>query len=431
MAHLCRFLAMWPGSFLLALGLLSSSCNPLVVESEQEFYHLSNGDSLRMPKHLSETLFTFSNRSKETISFWLVDSGGHDFSSSRALLEPIKEKNSSDAAIAMALWKLVCESGGHEDFTMTHALQDNTQPLALMRYPGFMCGEKAGILAHLAHSAGLPSRVVGLKRHVVTEIFHDAQWHMYDADMNRIHMNENGHVASVHELHANPQLLDDDFKVEHFSGAYLSIFPYRSHFGPSTPTPFDIDPGVSLECSPVELKFDLKSSDALSFKVMRRSRWKRLFSRSVRQFDVEMTLLRTIAINDMANPGSSDGCAQFTIPFHLQELGLTLKSEQEKPVQVTFKGCQTETGIEKRSVVILAPSERSAKLTFDSFSGGEIFYEWRLDATASSASEDSVQIEARYVLNGLICPLATEAPVIFMISSATDSAVLPLQLQIR
>lgn len=431
MAHLCRFLAMQPRSFVLALGLLSSSCNQSFVESEREFYHLSNGDSLQMPKHFSETLFTFSNRSEETISFWFVDSGGHDFSSSSALVKPILAQNSSDAAIAMALWKLVCESGGHEDFSMAHTLHDNTLPLSLMRYPGFMCGEKAGILAHLAHTAGLPSRVVGLKRHVVTEIFHDEQWHMYDADMNRIHMNENGHVASVHELHTNSRLLDDDFKIEHFSGAYLSIFPYRSYFGPSAPTLFDIDPFTNLQCSPVELIFDLQPSDEISFKVIRKSRWKRLVSRSVRQFDVEMTLYRTIAVNDMANPDSAEEGVLFTLPFHLQELGLTLKSKQEKPVQITFKGCQSETGIEKRSAVTLAPSERSAKLTFDSFSGGEIFYEWQLYATASAASEDSVQIEARYMLNGLICPLATEAPVIFMISSATDSAVLPLQLQIR
>jgi hypothetical protein len=96
-----------------------------------------------------------------------------------------------------------------------------------------LCGEHAWLVYELALQEGLAARVWGLNGHVVSEIFEDGRWKMYDADYGVFFVDGQGNIASLDELAANPDLivnpiytlpLRDILLGSPYSAAYASYF---------------------------------------------------------------------------------------------------------------------------------------------------------------------------------------------------------------
>ena len=62
------------------------------------------------------------------------------------------------------------------------------------------CDDFAAIFANLCRAKGYPARVWGLSGHVVTEVFYDRGWHLFDPTTVRYLQNDSGTVLSYDEV---------------------------------------------------------------------------------------------------------------------------------------------------------------------------------------------------------------------------------------
>ena len=69
------------------------------------------------------------------------------------------------------------------------------------------CGQAADLMQLLSSDRGIPARVWILGGHVVSELWSEGGWRMYDADYGVFFLNRSGKVASVAELEADPSLI--------------------------------------------------------------------------------------------------------------------------------------------------------------------------------------------------------------------------------
>lgn len=73
------------------------------------------------------------------------------------------------------------------------------EPHLLANLNAGICHQTSIAIVKLSEMVGLPARVVWLDGHVVSEIFYDNGWHLFDADQD-IFFRDNGSVLSVDEL---------------------------------------------------------------------------------------------------------------------------------------------------------------------------------------------------------------------------------------
>ena len=150
---------------------------------------------------IRQSQMLISNMSDSIITFLVEPNfNNYKYGDINEMIKSIYNDSMCDEKKVKLLWIFVIVSGDNGDFDIQHNLNDNTHPLALVRYPQFMCGEKAGILANLAVYAGFKSRRIALKGHEVCEIFYDNEWHMFDASFNCFFYKEDGTVASIEYL---------------------------------------------------------------------------------------------------------------------------------------------------------------------------------------------------------------------------------------
>lgn len=154
------------------------------------------------------TNFFFKNLSTNTpATFWFYSQSGINYHSAATILSSVLLPQMSDEEKALAIWRVTATSGHHYEYDYDHNLKDHVDPISLVTFPYFMCGEKAGIMANLAIIAGFMARNVSLKGHEVAEVWYNNSWHMFDADENCIFRNKTNQIASVEDLHLHPDLI--------------------------------------------------------------------------------------------------------------------------------------------------------------------------------------------------------------------------------
>lgn len=104
------------------------------------------------------------------------------------------------------LWRFVRDSVYHElSLTSRRWLYD---PWVTLNSLGWgLCGHVAGTFVEIARAAGYEARVWGLEGHVVPEIRVNGEWQMFDPDISVYYRAEDGTIAGVEELAANPNLI--------------------------------------------------------------------------------------------------------------------------------------------------------------------------------------------------------------------------------
>lgn len=144
-----------------------------------------------------------NNSDTATFQCWWQNQHAPNYRSPDDMLRSVLNDSMTGEQKAIALWKLVSQSGFHYDYAYDHALLDHVDPFSLLTFPYFMCGEKAGILFNLCRYAELDSRIVRLKGHIANEVYYDNGWHYFDADERMAFVNDKGTVLSAHALKNN------------------------------------------------------------------------------------------------------------------------------------------------------------------------------------------------------------------------------------
>jgi len=74
------------------------------------------------------------------------------------------------------------------------------------------CGMAARITSTLAKMAGLEARIWGLSGHIVSEIFYDGEWHIFDSDAGVFYLkDDNKTIAGMDDLVKEPWLIERTF----------------------------------------------------------------------------------------------------------------------------------------------------------------------------------------------------------------------------
>jgi hypothetical protein len=169
-----------------------------------------------------------------------------------------------DYSLATRIWRF-----GREN---RHHVRPVTQVNYWFRTPALFfnslgtvhCGGISRLIYHLAVSAGLQARVYGLTGHVVVELFVNGRWQMYDGDYGVFFLNRNGEIASVADLEADPDLIENPLLPMAWNGKWS---PYQQAYSNYFSTRLDNFIG-QLWLSPLEdegLDFTLPPGGTIEF----------------------------------------------------------------------------------------------------------------------------------------------------------------------
>lgn len=128
-------------------------------------------------------------------------------SSIEQIVQTATEGVSGDEAKAMALWDFIVKNRTHD--WPSHSGDEAFDPIKLLSVYGYgFCSHAAKALAILANHAGLETQVRHAKgQHVVCEILIDGRWAMFDPDGEVVYRTNEGRIASVDEIRADPALV--------------------------------------------------------------------------------------------------------------------------------------------------------------------------------------------------------------------------------
>ena len=139
-----------------------------------------------------------------------------DFSSIPALLASPRFAGREGEQLALAIWEFMVDEreGFYHFWTPLERLTGQMvhDALKLLNVFGWgLCGTSANTIAILFAHAGLPqARVVGIKGHVVPEVFYGGAWHLLDPDLHAFHRKhppDESRIASVADCVADPTLV--------------------------------------------------------------------------------------------------------------------------------------------------------------------------------------------------------------------------------
>jgi hypothetical protein len=141
-----------------------------------------------------------------------VVANGKDWSSLGTMLSGIVRPGMTDEQKARAIWQFT-RSTNYQWWTVSEWASEAGDPVKYFNYYGYgLCSDIAGALASMYERAGLPTRFWHLGTpgaHVVSEVFYDGGWHLFDADRGGLYLrSDNVTVAGVEDLIAQPALVE-------------------------------------------------------------------------------------------------------------------------------------------------------------------------------------------------------------------------------
>lgn len=153
---------------------------------------------------------TLSNNSNKPVTFYLTPKQ-YDFGSYAALLNSIVDSSDSDKQKADKILNFLFVFTDHSQSAMHERLPHD--PLRLVNsFQSGLCDDRNTALSKLFAMAGLQARVYHLGGHVVSEVYYDSAWHMYDADWGTV-FTANGEAQDVTYIgkHTDIIKLDDRY----------------------------------------------------------------------------------------------------------------------------------------------------------------------------------------------------------------------------
>lgn len=283
----------------------------------QEFY-LVNNDTLLIQNNFKSATFTFTNWSEEKISFWLNEEGKNLKNIHSIIKTSIPDSSISDYNKAVMLWKLVSNAGFHHPFNFDQRLNDNYHPLALLRFPFFLCGEKAQILAALLREIGLKTRIVFLNEHIVTEVYFNSSWHLFDADKKVYYKGLDGLPYSAAEIILNPTMISSSLLVFADESSVKNISEYQNFFN-CTPI-YDLEI-PNFENIPKNMDVTLMNNESITYS-LENSGFVNRFIYKDYLFKTRGWYLKHIQSQDERVQVIGDGCFLYkdSIPYYIKKI---------------------------------------------------------------------------------------------------------------
>lgn len=197
-------------------GEISWSTNHLTT------FNITNKEFSKKISHEHDNYLTkIENLGKTKISPKLIIND-KDTSSLQSITSRIISPEMEDKEKAYKIWEFVKSSKYHFLNPTKYVEKDS---LDLINYWGYgNCGFTSRTVIDLASLAGLKAREHRLGGHIVSEIFYDNSWHVFDSDGAVIYPKENGELASVTEIEQDLSLLEKwpslVYSVEYLKKAY-------------------------------------------------------------------------------------------------------------------------------------------------------------------------------------------------------------------
>ncbi len=102
-------------------------------------------------------------------------------------------------------------------------------PDEILKFPCAQCSQIAIVFQSVLLQKGFKVRIVKLRNHYCTEVFHDGAWHFYDPDFEPI-ISKSTAIPSVQELMANPEMLNQLYNLS--KGHKVHLHGVHYHFDP-------------------------------------------------------------------------------------------------------------------------------------------------------------------------------------------------------
>lgn len=349
--------------------------------------------------------FIFKNNSFQqpaTLNFYSLN--GVNYCNASTMLSSTIHTGMSDEEKALAIWRMVAVSGFDYSFPYNHRLQDNVDPKALVTFPYFLCGEKAGMVANLAAILGLESHIVVLKGHVVAEIKYDNGWHMFDASENCFFKNEAGKIVSVEELNNNTELICEAHIKYALNDNFHGFDKYKSYIKNYAPGWIETTPLITDYSFP-STAFMLYPQDELCFQLSPTSWWVRWLNKRY-LFNTKGILARKISMPQANAKQMNDWTIVFTEDFPYFIKLLRIKADEGVTATVYFECENRETLKTERTELGKLTGKNILLKKFDAPAKPEIYYSYRL-LFESISKEDvkKITVEHEFEFNSLTFPL--------------------------
>ena len=363
--------------------------------------------------HSKSFKITYSNSGKEELLVWHWVAGGLNYLNVQSMLESVIDSTMTETEKAFAIWRFVSESGFHYSYPYNHKLMDNLDPVSLVTFPYFLCGEKSGILANLAHQAGLISRVITMDGHIVTEIFCEGSWSMFDADENVVFVNSHKKPYSIAQLSAQSALICQENSIKSVDDKFTGFKHYQTYMKGYKPNSKWISEDFLIRnYMGRSMGLKLFPSDSISFELIESSYFKRVVHKRYK-FETYGFIYRHIQESQVKIQNRKEKVYLFedTIPYYIKSILITkpigLPIEAYLTVQNRVSGkCDT---VAKGYV----GGRKVIEVKFNAPSDSCIYYSYQLVSKNCDLNETSrIGIKIGFEFNQLVFPFAEAKPIV-------------------
>lgn len=195
---------------------------------------------------LSQSLIEFEAPSKKLNGYEIVNAGDVPsvapiiyqkilWKDVDSVLESMQLENLSDLERALKLWDFV--SRARYPYKPPTEGEEEHDPLRLFTSYGYgYCDDSATALVSLADRLGIPGRVWGLEGHVVSELFVDGKWRMFDPDFGFtfVRAENSSDIVGVTELVSDIEF----FNYPRRPGVFYEEYPDRPGWREAVPAKY-------------------------------------------------------------------------------------------------------------------------------------------------------------------------------------------------
>jgi hypothetical protein len=355
--------------------------------------------------HSKSFKITYANLGKEELSVWHWVAGGLNYFNVETMLASVIDSAMTETEKAFALWRFVSESGFHYSYPYNHNLKDNLDPVSLVTFPYFLCGEKSGILANLAHQAGLKTRVITMDGHIVTEIFCDGSWSMFDADENVVFVTSSRKPFAIAQLSALPDLICKENIIKSVDDKFTGFKHYQTYMKGYKPDSKWISEDFLIRnYFGKSMGIKLFPSDSISFELIESSYFKRFVHRRYK-FETYGFIYRHIQESQVKIQNGKETVYLFedTIPYYIKSILIT------KPIGVPIEAYLTVQNRVSGKLDTVAKGKVGGKevmeAKFNAPSDSCIYYSYQLVSKNCDLNETSrIGIKIGFEFNQLVFP---------------------------
>ncbi|PSR01565.1 MAG: hypothetical protein BRD50_08535 [Bacteroidetes bacterium SW_11_45_7] len=189
-----------------------------------------------------------------------------DLRSNEKIVNSIVDKSWSDKRKADSLYYFIHQMIRFKEPELSNEKAMHNPVKLIHSYGNGYCSQFAAGFANLCNKAGVQARVWDLQGHVVSEVYYNSAWHMYDPDYQLRFKDKSGVFVSVPELETNPSIIDDRIIGNFDAEWYKSLFTSTDDNNPNHYYQKFADRDHRIECK-------LYPNDKVVYDVVKNDSW--------------------------------------------------------------------------------------------------------------------------------------------------------------